>query len=281
MSTGTGDIPWIIDMHGTRRKLAKLPVREDHRKMRAAMTSFKAHLAANGLPLIPQTEWREVDNSQTMGKQFIRNQFTSSGCTGFSAAQAFMRLLFSRGYDYQDLSGAFIYALINGGQDAGSVITDSMAALEQHGVCLRSEFDYPKIYPNQITPAAKQSALTRRLKLGLTIGGWDEVCTAIQMGYYPQFAIEVAGNFERFDANGVAGFTPANYGNHSVHADGMKKLPNGEWVIHMPNTWGMWGPFGDGCCYLRQQHIDDVAHEGDNFVHIVPQLSADPVPTPA
>ena len=55
----------------------------------------------------------------------------------------------------------------------------------------------------------------------------------------------------------------------------MKQI-NGEWVYHMPNTWGpKWGPFHNGSCYLRPAGI---ILEGDAFVHADYEWDPDELP---
>jgi hypothetical protein len=63
----------------------------------------------------------------------------------------------------------------------------------------------------------------------------------------------------RLDANGVAGFD-RGAGNHAVHFQGAKRLPSGEWVLDLVNSWGV--SFGQaGFCYLTQRHFESVSQD--------------------
>jgi hypothetical protein len=186
---------------------------------------------------------------------------------GLLAAQANMRLRASRGMTFQKLSGAYIYAHINGGYDGGATITDAMSALEQYGTCLESQMDVPQIFLRDVPSGADATAKRFLLRLGLTLSSFDEIGTAIQMGLFPQFPINVGANFENFNSDGVAGASSG--GNHSVHADGMSKDSSGAWILDMPNSWGVsWGPFSNGRCYLSENAIAWAASEDDAYVHV-------------
>ena len=251
----------FTDHTGERRGLACLQPTEDHLKVRAGIPTLTQYLESQGLSLIPRDKWVEITHP-TMGTEFINNQRSCNGCTGWSAAQAEMRMRAARGFKFVKLSGAYIYSQINGGRDAGSVITDSQMQLMRAGTCTEAEFDYPNIYASQarnITPLYK-SLIT------VTVSTFDEIGTAIQMGFFPQFGVTVGGIFERFDSDGVAGYT-RGMANHSVHGAGMKRATSGKPIVEMPNTWGaQWGPFGNGKCYLSEPAIAGAGMEG--YVHI-------------
>ena len=85
--------------------------------------------------------------------------------------------------------------------------------------------------------------------------GRDELVSGLQLGYIAVYGMQVGSNFGSFDASGVAGFARGG-GNHCMHADGVKKLPDGRWVLDNVNSWGYsWGPWKNGRCYLSESHI--------------------------
>lgn len=256
----------IIDHTGQERRMGLNPVSDMNRMMRASRQAFKAYLESIGRGLIPRAQWVPVDRRKTLGKEFINDQRSCSGCTGWQSAQALMRLRALRGMTFQKLSGAFIYAQINGGYDNGSVIVDALTTLETIGTCLEEEFDFPKIMARDIPDGAKKTASRFKLARGLTLDTFDEACTAIQMGLIVSFPIQVGAAFENFD-NGIAGYTKG-YGNHAVHADGMAQV-NGKWVLDMPNSWSAgWGPFQNGRCYIEERAFAGQGGSDDSYVHI-------------
>ncbi len=245
----------FVDHTGVDRVLAKLPPQEHKRKALRAFSSV--------YPLIPRSQWQPISRRESMGGQFILDQKSHGSCVGFSAAEALMRSRFIRGYGFQKLSGSYIYSWINGGGDNGAQITDSLKALEDHGTCLEVTCGWNDIYRNA-TKRGDTEAQRFKLREGIVISTFDEAGTAIQMNLIAQFAIEVGNNFDSFDSNGVAGFSNGP-GNHSVHADGMKLISSGVWVLDMPNSWStQWGDTGR--CYLSEKHFSSV--DQDAYTHL-------------
>jgi len=244
--------PIFIDHLGEERRLGLIPPDEAALEHRKLCSSFTEYCAEKGVKLIPESEWKDVIRSHFDGR-FNLNQKQTSGCVGYSDAAAEMKQRYSIGLPLERLSGAFSYDHINGGRDAGAMITDSMRASAKNGYCLESEYPTPRFNVNQIPELTKKSALTRQPRKAYTISSDEELFSAIMLGLFPQFGINVGGNFNNF-RNGVAGWN-GGYANHSVHGCGMKKI-NGVWCLEIDNTWGTaWGPFGNGHCYIDRRAI--------------------------
>lgn len=301
-------IPQATDWEGNLRKLGWVFPSEETGKLRATVTSIQSYRSANGLsPLIPRQEWVEVDYISPLGKRCISDQQSCGGCTGWSCGQAGTRQRLMRGLAFKALSGAAIYAQINGGQDNGSNIIDSMNAIEQNGTCLQSEMDFPNIYSNQIP---QDKLLYKEAALKVTVGSFDECMTALMMGMLPQFPVNATSKWIHntgYDENGVADLYYGRSSNHSVHGAATVCI-NGVWYIIMPNTWNTgWGPFAQqnpswytdyiarnnivpfdsttplaGCCLLSEAHIDNCEIENDGYAHVItlPSSSDSVAPTP-
>ena len=260
----------IIDHNGIERKLGLLPIDEETKRVRASQPSFSDFAGQNGLTIYPRDQWDDLDNASLRGPEFVNDQRNCSGCVGWSAAGAEMMTRAARGMPFEKLSGAFVYAHINGGRDAGAMITHAMGAERQFGHCLESEFDYPKLYLNQIPDAVKQSALSRQSRMAYTINSLEEFFTAIMCGFYPQFGVCVGNNFNAFDTHGIAGVT-SGYANHSVCAFGMKRFGS-IWCAQTGNSWGKdWGPFRSGWCWINERAI----RLDDAFVHVDAEFTGD------
>ena len=260
------------DHEGNVRMLARNLPTEDTLKKRAAKMTFTQYLEKTGGGLIPRSQWKSFGRRKSMGTEFVLNQGQFGACVGFSAACALMRLRVLRGQTFQRLSGAYVYAHVNGGHDNGAIITDAMDVLAQHGTCLESEMNIPKIYLKQI-PAGADKTAERFIEEGdITIETFDEMGTAIMMDGIVQGPIMVGDNFEHFTGDGVAGFDRGE-GNHSVHFYDVEQIPSGEWVLLMGNTWDIpWGPFKQGCVLISEKAIAGCASGKDAFVHFAAKV---------
>lgn len=284
------DLEQYTDEHGEVRKLGWVKPPDDVLKMRADTSSITAQR-----PMIPRSEWFEVDFISPLGRRCINNQRSCGGCTGWSAAQASMRQRLIRGLDFQRLSGAAIYAQINGGRDNGSNIRDSMDAIEQNGTCLESEMDFPSIYPKQIPRDKLRFKEDSSVKV--TIDMFDEWALSLMMGGLPQGPLNATQAWVQnrgYDSDGVAEISGSKNSNHSVHGAGLVQYKPGSWGIIMPNTWGLgWGPWTKqnppwydafiarnnitpidalplaGCCLIVPDHIDNCDRPDDGYTHLV------------
>lgn len=269
----------VEDMTGEQRKLGWLPPTPQKLTARAGKLSYREWLARRGLTVLPRSEWKPVDGMSRFDTRFINNQKNCGGCVGWSCASAATKLRYARGYGFQMLSGAYVYAHINGGHDGGAMILDSLTAIQRYGTCLQSTMDFPKIFTRQIPSGADAEAAKYKEFIDVQVNSFDEVCDAVQRGLFPQFPINVGGNFENFDKNGVAGASRG--GNHSVHAAGLQQFGS-SWYLWMPNSWGAgWGPFSNGSCYLSENAIAWAA-SNDSYVHTEVEFDpqGDNPPTP-
>lgn len=265
-----------IDGQGNVRRLGMIPADAKAKARRMKMMGFGEFLQKKGMGLIPRDKWVDVEYPKYRQPQWILDQHNSSGCVGYSEAGAHTQARDRRGMKFELLSGSFTYAHINGGQDGGAMILDAMLAGKKYGHALRSEFDYPQLFLRQIPASVKETALKRQTIAAYPVNTFDEVATALQLGFVVQAGVQVDGNFGSFDANGVSR-ARGRYANHSIYLDGMKQI-DGKWVCHMPNSWGAsWGPFRDGTCYLRPEGI---VIEGDAFVHADSEWLPEDLPAP-
>jgi len=253
-------VPSIIDHNGVVRNLSLQQPSEADLQLRASRPTAEQFLQAHGIEVIPESKWEDVDVD--FGPEFFNDQQSSSGCVGWSAAGAEMRMRAMRGMPFEDLSGAFIYAHINGGQDAGASITSSMDAGTKYGYCLRSLFDLPHIYYNQVSEAAKQDAKTRQSDLCIPIDTLEQMYTFIKYRFPVQYGVFVGSNFNYF-SDGVAGYTNARYANHSVVGCRWKRI-NGAWCPGLDNSWGKWGPGRAGFCHVDRRAVK----LGDAYAHV-------------
>ena len=266
------DIQEIVDNEGQVRKLGWLRPTESNKMARSPRLGLKDYLESTNRGLIPRSQWTPVSRRSMFGPEFINDQKSSSGCSGWSGAQALMRLRRMYGMSFQKLSGAFLYSQVNGNKDNGSVILDVDNVLTRDGTCLESEFNFPKIFDRDVPPNARKTAERFRLLQSLTLDTFDEAATATILGFVVCYPLQVGSNFEKFD-NGVAGYAKG-YGNHAVHGFGLVNV-NGIWCLETGNTWSRtWGPFRDGTVLVSEKAFAGLGGSDDSYCQIAP--AADP-----
>ena len=207
-------------------------------------------------PIIPKSQYRDIDRSDFYkGEQWIPDQDGIGECVGCGWAGAARRVRLFEGGNDTKLSPAYIYAHINGGEDRGAVISEGIDVLLKKGTCAYSTLGIEPFYTHQLPPGSKEEALRFRAADVYRCDSVEELESAIQANFMVVFGAMVGDNFGRWDKYGVAGHDRGP-GNHCMMIQGMKKLPTGRYVYHVPNSWGYgWGPFKNGTIYLDQEHL--------------------------
>lgn len=220
--------------------------------------AFKDFTDVKPVPL-PRDQWRKINNRSVFGADFMLDQKQHGSCVGFSAAHALMRIRSMQGFTHVRLSGAYIYSKINGGRDNGAIISDALQELLANGTCTEAEAGWDQIYPSEYNASANETAKRFVVLEAYQANAFDDLVTGLHDGFIAVGAVMVGGSFMSLDGNGVAGWD-AGPGNHAVCFDGVNRLPNGEWVLDLPNSWG--ASFGvGGRCYVTQKHIETVEQD--------------------
>ena len=178
-------------------------------------------------------------------------------CVANGATAALRKARFLAGMSDVRLAPGNLYSQINGGQDQGAVISDSLTALQQTGVITSATLgsDEKPFYTRQQPSGWKKEAARFRIEEAYHCANFDDMATALQLGYVVVYGIQVGNNFNSFTADGVAGIS-SGPGNHCMCSEGLHKLPSGEWALDNVNSWGAaWGPWKNGRCYLVEQHF--------------------------
>jgi len=198
-----------------------------------------------------------MDGRKLFGRDWIKDQKSHGSCNGFAGASALSRSRVRRGLDRVDLSGAYLYSLINGGQDRGSMLDDGMNTIQQRGIAPESLVAWDQIYPRQYD-RAKADAEAGKYK------GWEcyavktlpGLWTALAAGWDCVVAVHAGDNFMRAGVNGVVGVENGP-GNHAVAADGVYYSDRaGQLVACGVNSWntayGVEGRMGLTEAHFRQ-----------------------------
>lgn len=232
---------------GHRRYLACLPPKSD-------FGGFKKF--ASAAPVVPRSQWQTINRRQQFpAPDWILDQDGIGSCVGNGSANGLRKARLLGGQSDVKLSPGALYAQINGGQDNGAVISDALTALQQKGTCSYGTVGETPFYINQLPSAWSDEAARFRIGQAYHCETFDEIASALQLGFIVVYGIMVGSSFENFDSSGVAGWTRGP-GNHCMHADGLALLADGRWALDNVNSWGpSWGPWGIGRCYLSEEHF--------------------------
>jgi len=241
-----------VDKGGTKRKLDRLlPTKKSARPFGGRW--------AEVCPMIPRDQWREVSHREAFkdNARWIYDQDYHGSCVGNGATAGMRKCRFLAGMFDVRLAPGCTYAQINGGSDDGANISDSLAALQATGTITTATLgsDEDKIYLREMPAGWKDEARRFRIEDAYRCDTFDEMGSALQLGYLVVYGMQVGNSFERFTSEGVAGVSHG-VGNHCMYADGMHRLGSGPWAFDNVNSWGAtWGPWGNGRCYLIEGHF--------------------------
>jgi len=206
------------------------------------------------VPVLPPDQWKAFDKHAKMVP--ILNQESHGSCVGHGADTTLMVARAVAGMKFQKLSPTWIYANINGGRDAGSIPSDAVKFLLDHGTCLFEQCGTNDVFLNRIPNRAECAETAQRFRLSLAyqIRSWEERVTAALTGFMFLDTVRVGGSFNNLSAEGVPPVSQGT-GNHAVcGGEGLKKLKNGKWAIKYRNSWSeSWGI--DGFFYLTEDHF--------------------------
>ena len=186
--------------------------------------------------------------------EWIDNQRSHGSCNGFAAAGAYSRLRYTLGLrDGFHASGAWIYSLINGGQDNGSELLRGMVVGEDVGYCSRDTVTWDMIYPKrQPLTQAKAEAAEHKGKHFYRCKTLQAFRTGLAQGWPGVAAVHVGNNYMKF-RNGIAG-VDRGQGNHAVCIDDLV-IHNGTECFDQPGSWGVEGGGDQGRWLLTKDHF--------------------------
>ena len=257
-----------LDVGGHRRFLASKP---DTAGKFKALPKFSDHF-----PVIPSSQWVEVDRRAMFAWFGTFDQNGHGSCVGNGWAMAASKARVLAGLSAVLLSPGWFYSLLNGNTDNGAVISDGIAAALNTGFATFQTVGQDPIYQHQMPSGAAAEAQRFKLAKVYQVNSWEETISALIMPkpFIVVYGYMVGNNFQNCDSYGVAGHDRGP-GNHCNHADGVKKLPDGRWVLDDHNSWGAtWGPFGNGRVYLDENHLFGGGDQPD--ICVIETVAEDP-----
>jgi hypothetical protein len=154
------------------------------------------------------------------GKNFIFDQGRAGSCNGWMGTGMLMRARARSGMPYVELAGNYVYSLINGGRDNGSMLDAGMEVLQENGAAtIATVGPADRIYRKQYnTAAADKEAKKYRGFECYRLTTIEEFFTALALQWDCGCVVEVGRNFDNIDSYGIPGVDRGN-GNHAVGAD--------------------------------------------------------------
>jgi len=183
------------------------------------------------------TDPNRTPRRQMFGPSWVQDQKNHGSCNGFAGAGALSKARYLRGIqDKLILSGAFLYSLINGNRDNGSMLEDGLKAIQKHGVCPESLVPWNKIYQRDQPANAPAEAAKHKGLACYAVQTKQGFRTALAAGFPVIVAVHAGSRFQTLNPYGIAGVDPGR-GNHAVHCDDIC-IVNGVEVYDHQNSWG-------------------------------------------
>jgi hypothetical protein len=198
---------------------------------------------AENVDLLPEDKIIEMANSglvdgrKRYDESWVCDQRDKGSCNGWAGASALAKSRVDRGLDRVDLSGAYLYSLINRGGDNGSLLDEGMRAMQERGVATAATVKWDQIYPSLYDKAkADAEAAENKGFECYRLTTRAELFTALAVGFKCVVAVDVQNQFMRLDSLGRPGGSNGP-GNHAVHADGLAVI-GGKLLATAANSWG-------------------------------------------
>lgn len=249
----SGEIEEIRDLNGDLRRLGSLM------PPKGFVTSFKVW-GDSEHPVLDDSQIRRLITDPDRVRRrllfdlyWILNQRDKGSCNGFAGAAALSKARYLRGWrDKTLLSGAFLYSLINGGRDQGSMLEDGLREVQKTGLPPQDLVPWDQIYPNQQPRNAREEAAKHKGLCAYAVETKQGFRSALALGFPVIVAVHAGRNFMRLNNSGIAGVDNGS-GNHAVHCDDIC-LVNGTEVYDHANSWGpSYGTYGRS--YLTWDHF--------------------------
>lgn len=215
--------------------------------------------------------WDEIRRVALSGKMDGRKRYglkfhtvqRHNNCAGAAASKVVAKSIYDARGDVLQLSDSFVYSLVNGGRDQGSMLSDAMEAIETVGNCLMSTCGPDAIFPHQYDKL-KANAEAERFRVTecyairpRDFGSKDELqrafWSALCYGYKCEVAIQAGSRFDSVNSWGVPGIDNGA-GNHAIHCCGIA-IVGSEIVATAENTWPLSLANG-GRIQLRWSHFE-------------------------
>ena len=210
--------------------------------------------AQPGMAILDPSQWRETDLGIDQVPVFYQTQ---NGCVGHGGTTAFWLAYNMAGGTVppSGFSPTSLYAMVNNGIDEGAIVSDSMQALMDFGVCTMDEFPEAKYFEPQLSAQAKETRKRFRVQDAYHCDTFEAIGSALQLGFPVSFGVTLPYGYQSVGPDGLmplARFDPR--AGHCMCGYGTTKLKSGEPAIKVRNSWSSrWG--NQGNCLMVAYHF--------------------------
>ncbi len=194
-------------------------------------------------PVLPESEWQEHDDYAHWEGAVKYQQHNN--CTCASLAGGGEILLRAAGIACPDLSMSFLYALHNGGRDAGAMCRDLVDDFRKRGMAPASLVPESQIYPPRggFSPEVYAEAQKYRALEVYQCLNFADVASALTRRFVVYHGFVLGRAFMKTGKDGkVPAFDGQLVNGHAMRSRGLTKK-FGDWRTITPNTWS--ASFGD------------------------------------
>lgn len=202
------------------------------------------------IPDVPESEWREFDYYEDVPgfEQFavIENQGSYGACNAYAACTSLSLAAWIAGYDWTRLDPWYLYGVLSGGVDRGSIISDAVKMLMSTGTCRAGMVPYGTMNPARRSAEAHADAKNHQIEITLgKIETHRDLCIATHMRWPGNHSVPVNSSFDTLDSDGVPGNRPGPHNHAVTYGFGLKKTIKNGWIVQDVNSWSeKWGRKG-------------------------------------
>jgi hypothetical protein len=217
-------------------------------------------LSISEIKRILADENRTPARKRFSAKLFIKNQGGRGSCNGYAGAWALARARIMAGLKFETLSGEYLYSMINGGRDSGSMLDDGMKALMEKGVSLESLVQHESYLWSQMSESARRSANRFKAVECYTANTEIGLASGLALGFVGVVAVHATNSWMHLDANGISD-PSRGPGNHAVCCQDVAVMSD-TLCFDIANSWGLsfgreghaWNTWKDHLATPNQYH---------------------------
>lgn len=147
---------------------------------------------------------------------YVANNIIVHNCVGHGCCSGSEMAWVQAGLPLQEFSPWFLYGLINGGRDQGASISDALTALQSNGICPKNDIPAGEMFSQQFPANAFTDATKYKVIKAFHCAAFNDICSAISLGFPTPLGIYVGNNFPQLDSEGVAPLPNGGGGGHCV-----------------------------------------------------------------